>query len=129
MKFFFDLELKFQALRFVAVGAVSNIFLYMMYIFLTRIGLGHKTAMILLFVVGAAQNFTFNKRWVFRCEGLMRTALLKYITIYMLAFIINLASLFVLVDIYSYPHQIVQAIMIVGIALMLFLLQKFWVFS
>jgi hypothetical protein len=54
--------------------------------------------------------------------------LLKYILIYSLAYLLNLTALLVSVDNLGYPHQVVQGVMILSIALMLFLLQKFWVF-
>jgi hypothetical protein len=36
--------------------------------------------------------------------------------------------LYVLVDRHGYPHQLIQGAMIVLLAMMLFLAQKFWVF-
>jgi putative flippase GtrA len=47
---------------------------------------------------------------------------------YGLGYVINLLVLFVLVDHLGYPHQVVQGMMVLALAVMLFLLQKFWVF-
>jgi putative flippase GtrA len=117
-----------QGLRFMVVGLGSNVVLYLLYLFLTTAALGHKTAMTLLFALGVVQTFAFNKRWTFRHQGFIQSSLLKYILIYSLAYLLNLTALLLLVDTLGYPHQIVQGVMILSIALMLFLLQKFWVF-
>lgn len=118
----------YEALRFGIVGLVSNILLYLLYLLGTAYGFGHKTTMTLLFAVGTLQTFLFNKRWSFEHRDGSRTSFAKYVFIYCLAYLLNLAALWVFVDHLSLPHQIVQGVMIPTIAVMLFLLQKFWVF-
>ena len=117
-----------QAVRFGIVGLASNLILYILYLALTSIGVGHKGAMTLLFALGVLQTFAFNKSLTFGHQGLVRASLLKYVLIYSFAYFLNLTALLVLVDNLGYPHQIVQGVMILSLALMLFLLQKFWVF-
>lgn len=117
-----------QGLRFGIVGLASNAVLYLLYLLLTTVGLGHKTAMTMLFAVGTLQTFILNRRWTFGHRGLPRAAFVKYVTIYSLAYLLNLASLLLFVDHLGFPHQTVQGVMIFIIALILFLLQKLWVF-
>ena len=119
---------RLQGLRFGIVGLASNAVLYLLYLLLTTVGVGHKTAVMLLFAVGTLQTFVFNKRWTFGHRGLPHAFFVKYVTIYSLAYLLNLASLLLFVDHLDFPHQIVQGVMILIAALMLFLLQKFWVF-
>lgn len=117
-----------QVLRFGIVGLISNLLIFLIYLALTEIGMGHKSAMTLLFVVGVAQTFVFNKRWTFGYDGIIQGAFLKYVVIYALVYLLNLTFLFLLVDILDNPHQVVQGLMILISGLILFLLQKFWVF-
>lgn len=117
-----------QVLRFGIVGLISNLLIFIIYLALTEIGLGHKSAMSLLFTVGVVQTFALNKRWTFECEGFLRVSFFRYGIIYVLAYFLNLLGLLILVDTLDYPHQVIQGLMILIIALMLFLLQKFWVF-
>ena len=60
---------RLQGLRFGIVGLVSNAVLYLLYLLLTTVGVGHKTAMTLLFAVGTLQTFVVNKRWTLAIEG------------------------------------------------------------
>jgi len=118
-----------QFTRYAIVGLVSNFVLYMLYLTLTALGMGHKSAMTLLYVVGVAQTFIFNKKWSFRHGGNAAGAFTRYATAYAAGYVLNLFALWLFVDRMGFPHQIVQGIMIVTLAVFLFLAQKFWVFA
>jgi putative flippase GtrA len=117
-----------EFLKFVAVGVLSNLVLYAIYLALTYLDVGHKLAMSLLYVIGVIQTFIFNKRWSFRHRGGSPIPFLRYVTIYALSYVFNLAVLVILVDRMGFPHQIVQGAMIVAVAILTFVLQKYWVF-
>lgn len=117
-----------QFIRYALVGMISNLLLYFAYLILTAVGIEPKIAMTLLYGVGVTQTFIFNKRWSFRHDGLHGPAFMRYCIAYGLGYVINLLVLIVLVDHLGYPHEIVQGVMVLSLAVMLFLLQKFWVF-
>ncbi len=117
-----------QLLRYGLVGLASNGVLYLAYLALTSVGVGAKLAMSLLYAVGVAQTFFFNKRWSFRHEGAHRATFVRYCASYVIGYAVNLAALHLLVDRLGLPHQVVQGVMILVIAALLFLLQKLWVF-
>ena len=117
-----------QSLRFMVVGLTSNLVLYLLYLVLTALGLGHKTAMTLLYLVGMLQTFIFNKKWTFEHKGIFEFTFIKYVAAYGLGYLLNLFALIFLVDRMQLPHKIVQGIIILVLAVLLFLLQKFWVF-
>ena len=117
-----------QAFRYGIVGLVSNLVLYLFYLGLTWAGMGHKLAMTLLFALGVLQTFFFNKRWSFEHDGATHTALSRYVAAYACGYLLNLLALMVLVDRLGLPHQWVQGAMIIIVAGMLFLLQRYWVF-
>lgn len=118
-----------QLIRYVIVGVGSNLALYLFYIGLTSSGFGHKTAMTLLYAVGILQTYYFNRAWSFRHDGRVSTSFLRYISAYALGYVFNLAMLLLLVDRWGWPHQWVQGAMIVVIAGLLFLMQRYWVFA
>lgn len=118
-----------QFTRFAVVGLASNGILYFLYLMLTQLGMGAKLSMTLLYLVGAAQSFTFNRRWSFEYRGPHKLMFIRYIFAYMFGYLINFFGLFLLVDSLDLPHRIVQAALIPTIAIALFLLHKFWVFA
>lgn len=118
-----------QLIRYASVGLVSNAVGYMLYLWLTYAGMGHKGTMSLLFGVGMAQTFYFNRVWTFGHDGKPESALVRYVTIYGLGYLFNLVILMMLVDHWGWPHQWVQAGAVFAIAAFLFLAQKLWVFA
>jgi len=118
-----------QFIRYAVVGLASNAIGYVLYIVLTRLGLGPKLAMSLLYGIGVLQTFVFNKRWTFGHRGAHGLVFLRYCVAYGFGYFINLLVLLVLVDQHGYSHEIVQGVMILSLAVMLFLLQKYWIFQ
>ncbi|KAB2660367.1 MAG: GtrA family protein [Verrucomicrobia bacterium] len=117
-----------QLFRFAIVGLVSNGVLYAAYLLLTHFLVGPKTAMTLLYATGVLQTFVFNRGWTFGHDGTPRIAFIRYVAAYGLGYLLNLASLHLWVDRLGAPHQWVQAAMIPILALVLFALQRYWVF-
>jgi putative flippase GtrA len=122
------MALRRQLIRFVLVGLMSNLLCYVVYLGLTAYGMRPSTAMTLLFAVGTLQTFLFNQRWTFEDKGGQRTAFLRYCIAYGSGYLLNLGALHLMVDRLGFPHQIIQLLMMGLLAVMLFLLQKFWVF-
>ena len=118
-----------QFIKYVIVGLISNGILYLAYLFITSSWMGHKSAMSSLYGIGVLQTFIFNRAWTFRHQGRISRLLPRYIAAYAFGYFFNLAALLLLVDYWGFPHQIVQGCLIFVIAVLIFLLQKFWVFS
>ena len=117
-----------QGLRYAIVGVVSNVALYLLYLVFAGLGVGHKTAMSFLYVVGVLQSFYFNKRWSFSHEGTASLALVRYLATYAFFYLLNLASLSLFVDRLGLAHTWVQGLTMLAIVVPLFLVQKYWIF-
>lgn len=117
-----------QFIRYVVVGLASNAVIYVVYLALTQLGMGPKLAMSLLYCLGVLQTFVFNKTWSFRFEGAATPALVRYATVYAMGYVIQFLALMLLVDRMGLPHQWVMGVLILFMALLLFIAQKFWVF-
>lgn len=118
-----------QFARYAAIGIASNALSYVLYLALTQLGWGPKLTMSLLYGLAVLQTFAFNKRWTFQHRGLHSVVFARYCMAYGFGYATNLAMLALFVDRLGYPHQAVQAVMIILLAVMLFLLQKHWVFQ
>jgi putative flippase GtrA len=117
-----------QFTRYAIVGLASNAFGYLLYLGLTHLGMGPKLAMTLLYGVGVLQTFVFNKKWSFRFDGAATPALIRYAVAYAFGYVVNLLALVLFVDQAKLPHELVQGVMILVVAVMLFLAQRYWVF-
>jgi putative flippase GtrA len=117
-----------ELVKFVIVGAISNIGLYVLYLILTESGVGHKASMSLLYLIGVVQTYFFNKQWTFRDKS-SHKVFLTYIIINLVLYGINLASMIFWVDYLKFPHQIIQGFMIIIIAGIFFFLQKKFIFK
>ncbi len=115
-------------IRFAFVGVVSNALLFMLYLVLTEIGLAPVLSATACYVLGVSVTFLLNRTWSFKYGGASRPALVRYAVAYVVAYVINIVVLVVLVDDAGYPHQWVQGAMILILAVLLFLAQRFWVF-
>ena len=115
-------------LRFGAVGLGSNVLLYLLYLAATAVGVEPKVAVTLIYLVGVLQTFVLNKRWTFQHEGRVRRTAARYWVAYTLAYAAHMVLLFIFVDIAGFDHRVVQGVLIAVIGLVLFALQKYWVF-
>ena len=118
----------FQLLRYGIVGLCSNGILYLAYLGLGMLHIGPKIAMTIVYLTGVIQTFLFNRRWTFNHLGAAKLAFIRYVISYAAGYLVNLLVLLLLVDFLHFPHQVVQACMIIFLAFFLFVLQKFWVF-
>ena len=120
---------RLQFIRYAVVGLGSNLLLYLAYLGLTNIGLGYKTAMSFLYLLGVSATFIANRKWSFEHEGQARAAFVRYAIAYILGYLLNFTLLWFAVDLLHLPHQAVQAVGIVLVAACLFLMQRHWVFA
>ena len=118
-----------QFARFAVVGVLSNLSLYGIYILLTLAALQPRVAMSITYAGGLLLAFLLNRHWTFAHRGPKKAALTRYVVVYALGYVFNYVMLSILVDDVGYPHEIVQACLIVILAVAFFLAQKFWVFK
>jgi len=120
---------KRHTVRFAVVGISSNLLLYLLYLIITSLGAGHKVTMTGLYLLGVAQTFFLNKTWTFAHSGKMHAALGRYLVAYAFGYILNWGLLYFFVDNIGFPHQLVQGIAILVVAIFMFIIQRYWVFS
>lgn len=117
-----------QVIRFGVVGLVSNALLYLLYVFLTKLGVGPKLAVSMLYVLGFSWAFAFNKGWSFSYVGAWGLASMRFVLLYFGLYAANIMAHFFFADNMELPHDLVQAAVVVFFIPIMFLLQKYWVF-
>lgn len=116
-------------LRYVTVGVLTNLTGYLVYLAVTAVGVGPKTAFTVLFTLTALASYMGNKQWTFAHQGHLSTSLPRFVAAYLSAYAINFVLLVVLVDRLGYPHQVVQAFAVCFVAAFLFVSLRFFVFA
>jgi putative flippase GtrA len=117
-----------QIVRYAIIGLLLNAALYGAYLWLTHELMGSREAMTLTYGSGVLVGFVLNRKITFRHDGGNAGALLRYFASYLIGYAINFAALWLLVGHLGIRHQIVQGGMTVTLPIMLFTLQRYWVF-
>ena len=110
------------------IGIGVNFAAYLSYLLITYLGGTPKLTMSILYVVTAFFSFLGNRNLTFAHKGGLLGSGLRFTIAHLLGYLINLALLFVLVDKFGYPHQLVQIFAIIIVAIFLFLTFKYFVF-
>lgn len=118
-----------QLIRYSLVGVVSNLTIYFVYLLITHLGVEPKTAMTLMYIIGASIGFVGNRKWTFAHRGDPTRAALRYVLAHLFGYLLNFLILFTFVDRLGYAHQWVQAIAIIIVAGFLFIVFKYFVFE
>lgn len=117
-----------QMLRYGLVGASVNLGGYLLFLFITWLGLEAKAAMTVLYVAGASIGFWGNRSWTFAHRGSIVGPALKYFAAHMCGYLLDYAMLAVFVDRLHFSYRVVQAVAMVVVAGLLFVTFKFLVF-
>jgi putative flippase GtrA len=121
-------EVHGQFLWYATIGIILNTALYLSYITLTHTFMSSLAAMTITYSAGVLLGFILNRKITFGHQGNEAGALLRYISSYLVGYIYNFIALLLLVDYAGYPHEAVQAGVIVTLWVLLFALQRYWVF-
>lgn len=118
-----------QFFRYAVIGLGLNAALYGAYLLLTHTLMGSRAAMTITYCAGVLIGFLLNRSITFRHYGGNYSALLRYIATYVIGYAINFATLWILVDLAGLSHEIVQGGVILTLPVVMFALQRYWVFS
>jgi putative flippase GtrA len=118
-----------QFTRYVLIGLLLNAPLYGSYLWLSHTWTGSRGAMSVTYCAGVLLGFVLNRKITFGFRGDQVGALARYIASYGIGYAIDFAGLWLLVERGGFRHEWVQAFLTIAIAVMLFALQRYWVFS
>ncbi|RST54308.1 GtrA family protein [Variovorax sp. MHTC-1] len=119
-----------QLLRFAAVGVVNTGLGYaVIFACMYLVGLGAVTSNVLGYAVGLVVSYLLNRSFTFRSVEAPRREIIRFVAIFLLAYLANLAVLILLVH-YAGVHegvaQVLAGIVYFGLS---FVLNKYYVFA
>ena len=118
-----------QLASYSLVGLGSNLLGYGAYLLLVANRLNPKLAITLLYFVGVLIGYLGNKHLTFRHTGSFLAIGVRYLVVYILGYLLNLFLIIWFVDRLGFPHQIVQALAILVVAVVLFIMLRTFVFE
>ena len=114
--------------RFILVGSVNTIAMYILYVGIIFIGLSYNIALTIDYVIGIIVGYMMNRYWTFAVNTSVMKSFPKYCVTYVGIYFINLAILNVIVRNNLLNPLLGQLVALGGIVFCSFLLQNFWVF-
>jgi putative flippase GtrA len=118
-----------QFFRYAIIGASTNGIGFLLYLLITSYGGSPKLTVTALYAMGSLINFLANRRFTFRHGGHAGRAGVRYLGAQLAGYLMNLLILMLFVDWLGYSHQYVQAAAIFVVAVFLFLLSRYFVFT
>lgn len=118
-----------QFFNYALIGVLTNVLGYAIYLTLNYLWSAPKLTMTALYFVGASIGFLANRRFTFRHDGGIGVTGIRYLLAQVAGYLLNLVLLLLFVDWFDFPHQIVQAIAIIVVAIFLFIVLRFFVFA
>ena len=118
-----------QVKRYGIVGVLNNLLGYLIYLFITWFWLDPKIAVTLMYPIGAVTAYYGHARYAFSYNGRHSHVLVRYVIAHLIGYGANIGMLYLFWNQLGYPHQLVQAIAIVVMAVVFFLLYRHFVFS
>lgn len=122
------MHIHYQLSRYAVVGISVNAVMYLLYLGLTKLGLPYLVSMTVVYCLTLACSFYINRKWTFRKARVTGHTGIRYLVCYGIAYLVNLGLLRLMVEQFQLPHELVQALLILTIAIALFLAQRYWVF-
>ena len=111
--------------KFLFVGVLNTLFAYSVYAILITLGLKPNIALFFQYILGVLWNFKTTGIIVFNNHN--NRLIFKFITSYVFTFAVNSIALNITIKYLN--SYIAQAILILPVALLSFLILKFWVFK
>ncbi len=118
----------YQIIRYGIVGVLNNLLGYLIYLLITFFWLDPKVAVSILYPIGATTAYFGHAKYSFSYQGNHTNAVLRYAFAHFVGYSVNVFMLFILSDKLKFSHQAVQALAIVVVAGILFLMFRYFVF-
>ena len=119
-------QLKF--VRFLLIGGVNTLFGYGVFAFLIFIGLSYQWAIVLGTIICILFNFKTIGKFVFDNNGFNAFLLFKFISVYAIGMLLNLAGMRILLKFIG-SEYIAGLVLIIPVAAVTFMLNKWYVFA
>ena len=122
-------ETKQQAIRYLMVGVLNNVFYYGVFVFCTYyLELHYSIAVCVAYPLSILTGYGFNTKFTFSIKDFEAAAFIKYTIVYATSFVINWSILYLLIENYAFESAIAQLFGTAVVAVFNFVCLKFIVY-
>lgn len=121
-------QLAGQLFRYGIVGLASNGLAYIVYLFITWLGVAPEATAAGLYLVGASSSYLGNYKWTFDSRSTHASALPKFVVAHIFGFSVQLLLISYLYRKIGLSHQLAQLVTVGCVAIILFLCFKYYVY-
>jgi putative flippase GtrA len=116
-------------LKFLVVG-IANTFVGLLAIYLCKWLLGFSDALANIsgYMIALAVSFLLNREWTFRHSGAVLPALVRFLVIFALAYLLNLATVLIAIHYFGVNSYLAQAIGIAPYTVLFYLGSRYFAF-
>ena len=117
-----------QLSKFSFVGVLNTIVGYGAF-FILLTWYNYLLSLIISHIIGVTHSYVWNKYWTFKSDGIQINEFIKFNSIYVIVFVVNIIILFLLVDILKFNPKIGQLFVLPIITVISFVGHKYWSFK
>lgn len=121
-------QLSGQLIRYGIVGLASNGLAYVVYLFITWLGVAPEATAAGLYLVGASSSYLGNYKWTFDSRGSHVSTLPKFVAAHILGLSVQLLLISYLYRKIGLSHQLAQLVTVGCVSIILFLSFKYYVY-
>lgn len=118
-----------QIIRYGVVGVITNLLGYLVYLFVTWLGVDPKVTVGVLYPIAATIGYFGHSKYSFSHDERHRDAMPRYVVAHVVGYLSNILLLYVFVDKLHYPHQLVQLMAIFILVFYFFIVLRVYVFK
>ncbi|WP_442951591.1 GtrA family protein [Paenibacillus sp. GYB004] len=119
-----------QSMKFVLVGVTNTIISYLVFIGCNLLVDNYLVSLLISYIIGVVNSYFLNKNWTFRTPKTRNlSTIIKFITVYLCTFLVNLIILILLVDFLYFSASLSQAISLIITTMISFIGHKYWSFK
>ncbi|MBP3461171.1 MAG: GtrA family protein [Bacilli bacterium] len=104
---------KYQQIRFLFVGGLNTIVGYGSFALLLLTGMNYLLANTISYIIGVIHSYIWNRKFTFKSKNKSILELIKFVSVYVVNYLIGLGSLYILVDILKIDKYLAGALNLV----------------
>lgn len=122
-------KLSSETIRFVLVGVLNTVVGYGCYFVLLYLQVNYIISLAISHIVGVTNSFFWNKYWTFKSKGNIKHELVKFISVYVITFFLNLGILVIFVEYVKVDKRVAQVYALFIVTIISYIGHKFWSFK